>query len=643
MSHDWKEDGNVFSSTVPYQRRRRKRDQPQQSGRDESSSNEGKFGFRESKNRLRLTQDFCRDEYNRFAFLDKDGDELVDRRPQFRSLPILLEERRSGMWQAKQKKWQCEMMFNFTKKPVKAYLGRRQWRTFANRKIPFTRLGSPPSDAVLAMEHNGDYVLTLGSMDDNCEGLALRFYGIYSDAIRKRRHPCTRNSYIGNSRVNNVVRAPLLQTTPLHCGTRSHQVSTDSVADDETLDRPKHVSPSITPVELVISKDWKVGVALLYPTKCNNALQIDSQTIDNNPDNDHFASMVFFTLPRRQFSSYAIDNENGNPANIAFKCSKVPMFFNDSRRKMLWSVESIPNKDEINTYFQIPGYLLFSDEGNGFRLTWAAEKCFLVSSCLCEVSIDSRFVGGSRSSIGAKILSHQPNSSWIEDHYNEMTGEELVQDLNTDSESLSAHVSIVNECSLHLDVLLADVLSRRKGISETHPEFCYSLISVNRSGRIADVVIVFRRRKKACYVGFYVKIDLFSGMFVELDWVRSKGKRDTFSLRKWCNKLAMNRRMKDLRAGPFSVTGKHAFDCTRFCKETFTFDNDEEDDYDESYWREFVLNKNSEGKKLCQPPKLVTFSSLYPCCDIITNQAIINLEPVMSIRAKDSPIQLVYT
>lgn len=656
---------STIRSSKPYQRRRRKRNRPQPtSGRAEArdgsvSITKGKSGFSCSSNRLRLTQDFCQDDHKQFSFLDKDGDELVNGRPQFRSLPILLEERRSGVWQAKHKKWQCETLFNFTKKPIETYIGRRQWRAFAKQKIPFTRLGSPPSDAVLAMERNGDYVLTLGIMDDTCTGLALRFHGIHSAASRKRLQPSNRHRDIRSNYVNNVLRAPLLQTTPLYCGTRRlHRAPTDSVADGEILDHHRDVSPSTTPVELIISKDWKVGVALLYPTITDGPLQMDSQDINNNANNGNTASMVFFTLPRRQFSSRTINNGIRNDVNVIFKCNNVPMFRNDdSRRKMLWSVESIPNKDETSpnltrnvyhTYFRTPGYLLCNDEGNGVRLTWATEKCFLVSSCLSVVSIDSRFVSGLIGSAGVKILSHQQqNSSWTEAHYNKMTGEAIAQDLNADStsESLSAaQVSIVNESFLQLDVLLADVLSRRKGISETRPDFCFSLISVNRSGRIADFVIVFTRKNKACSLGFYVKIDLFSGMFVELDWLRSKGKKETFSLRKWCNKLAVNRRMQYLRAGPFAVTEKHALDCTRLCRETFTFDNDEEDDYDESYWREFVLDeKNSEGKKRCQAPKLVTLSSLYPSCDIITNQAIINFEPVMSIRAKDSPIQLVYT
>jgi hypothetical protein len=548
------------------------------------------------------------------------------------------------MWQAKQKKWQSEMLFNFTKKPIATY-GRRQWRAFASRKIPFTRLGSPPSDAVLAMERNGDYVLTLGNtVNDTRTGLALRFYGIHSAASMLRQQRSSRHSNVVNHYANDVLNAPLLQTTPLHFGTWLRRPSDDLVEDDVMIDQERDFSLRTTPAELIVSKDWKVGIALLYPAKNDWEINIDQ-------DNGQAFSMVLFTLPRRQCSSRAIDMGKRSDVTKVFNFSKAPVSCYDSQRKMLWTVDSIPNKNNVdpnlsaniyNTSFRAPGYLLVNDEMNGVRFTWATEKYFLESSCLCEVSVDSRFLSGSRRSVDVKILSHEKDSAWIETQCDTMTGEPIDQGADADSESDFAQVSIVNESFLHLDVLLADVLSRRKGISESHPVFYYSLISVSPSGRIADFVIVFERRKKACLLGFFVTIDLFSGMFVELDWVRSKMTKELSFIQKWCNKLAVNRRMRDLRAGPFSVTDKHSLDCTRLCIETFTFDNDEEDDYDETYWREFVRNENAQGGKKCKAPKLVTMSSLYPSCDVITNQAIINFEPVFSIRAKGSPIQLVY-
>ena len=619
-------------SSITYQRRRRKRNRSQHDvvagGNEEKASSSG-----HSLNRMQLTKNFYQDDQHRFSFLDKDGDGLADGKPQFRSLPILLEERRSGRWIHKQKRWQSEMLFNFTKKPAETYIGRRQWRPFAGRKIPFTRLGIPPSDAVLAVERNGDYILTLGNMDDTSSGLAFRFYGINSVASTRRRQKLRESQDAIESNHIGVQRAPLIQTTPLHCETKRLLGATDSAVDYEILDQRRDVSPATTPIELIVSKDWKVGVALLYPMKTDDTSQIESQGIRSS------ASMVLFTLPRRQSPHRIMETGDENDVRFIFHFCKIPKLFSDSRRKMLWLVESIPKVDKRSlSYLLTPGYLLVHDEGNGVRLTWATEKYFLSSSCKYEVSADNHFKA-SRRATDVEIVSHQQDNSWMETRCNSM-GEPIMQDQKINKESLSPQVSIANESFLHLDVLLSEVLSRRKGITEKNPDFCSSLISVNRSGRIADFVIVFTRRKNECYenLGFFTKIDLFRGDFIELDWVRSKGKKDASSLRKWCNKLAVNRRMKDLRAGPFAVTDKYALDCTRICKETFAFDNDEEDDYDESYWREYA-----EGTKGSQAPKLVTFSSLYPSCDIITNQAIINFEPVMSIRAKDSPLQIVYT
>lgn len=145
-------------------------------------------GHRTRKNRLQSSRDatltamdfHCQDD-DALSFLDKDGDVMADSKCQFMSLPFLLDRRRSGSWTRGMKKWQYEALFNFTKKPVDRTIGRRQWRPYAksSSEIKFTQLGTPPSDAVLALERKGSYVLSLGSKDEqyNCPGLALRFYG----------------------------------------------------------------------------------------------------------------------------------------------------------------------------------------------------------------------------------------------------------------------------------------------------------------------------------------------------------------------------------------------------------------------------------------------------------------------------------
>ena len=285
-----------------------------------------------------------------------------------------------------------------------------------NRRIPFTRLGSPATDAVLAMQRNADYVLTLGTMtENNVSGLALRFYGINSVASRMRRIQTRRNDDDGSG-LSNALRAPLLQTTPLQCEPLSN-----STGSDEQFDLPTEFSPSNVSVEILVSRDWKVGVALLSPPREDSALQTDSQEVHINAYNGRNASMVFFTLPRKQHSYGLFGNENRGHSNVIFDFGRVPMTCKESRRKMLWLVETIPNKDETNqnptnnvydSYFRAPGYLLFNYEGKGVRINWAAEKHFLVESCLCQVSVDYCFEGWTRSSSEVEIISDDPNSSW---------------------------------------------------------------------------------------------------------------------------------------------------------------------------------------------------------------------------------------
>jgi hypothetical protein len=167
----------------PLGRRRRKRTRPQ-SSLDLGGRGETDGGGTTSNARLRSSLDAavdiqCQDDA--LAFLDKDGDVMADSKYQFISLPVLLEQRRSGIWTRGAKKWQSEALLNFTKKPPDRTIGRRQWRPYAKSAsgVRFTQLGTPPSDAVLALERTGSYALSLGSKDEQyaCPGLALRFYG----------------------------------------------------------------------------------------------------------------------------------------------------------------------------------------------------------------------------------------------------------------------------------------------------------------------------------------------------------------------------------------------------------------------------------------------------------------------------------
>jgi hypothetical protein len=324
-----------------------------------------------------------------------------------------------------------------------------------------------------------------------------------------------------------------------------------------------------------------------------------------------------------------------------------------SSRNLLWCVNSIPSNHGLtvsnfvlaNTYFDAPGYLFLNDEGDGFRLTWATEECFLelqelgrtVASMTCPL-------GDTSISSNVGIITRQ--HTWDEVICDVVSGERIYQTIDSkgidSNDSHRRDLGVVYEAFLHVDVLLSDIIAKRKGISERHPEFVHSLISVHYGGRVADLIIAFYRKKKSYSLGVFVKVDLFNGVYQELDWVQSVEMNDASSLQRWCNKLALNRRMKQVRAGPYSVDANHSMDWTRLSSEIYKFDNDEEDDYDEAYWNDFVSGTKGEMTSKQKAPKLITQSSLYPSCDVITNRALIACQPVLSMRAKDSPIHLVY-
>lgn len=208
----------------------------------------------------------CLEDDSGLKFLDSDGDALSSGRVIRSNLPVLLEERRLGKWKL-QRDWQSKALVTFTQKPKQQEMSRRQWREFAARSIPFTHLGTPSSDAVLALERNGSYVLSLGAagttssanspsssgrgVEEPSLALALRFYGIPSPAAVNAR----KGSPFGPS-----PNTPLLQTTPL-----LYEINNDS-AEDAIFNFRRNVSPATTPVKILVSSDWRLGVAIFQPS-----------------------------------------------------------------------------------------------------------------------------------------------------------------------------------------------------------------------------------------------------------------------------------------------------------------------------------------------------------------------------------------
>ena len=116
-------------------------------------------------------------------------------------LPVFLEERRSGQLWKKNKSqiatWQRRMLLhrgnttsNSSRSNSSSMILKRTWRPYASRRIPFTRVGTPETEAVLALDRTATQMLSLGgggssfSDDDDDDdknhlALTLRLYGTY--------------------------------------------------------------------------------------------------------------------------------------------------------------------------------------------------------------------------------------------------------------------------------------------------------------------------------------------------------------------------------------------------------------------------------------------------------------------------------
>jgi hypothetical protein len=309
-------------------------------------------------------------------------------------------------------------------------------------------------------------------------------------------------------------------------------------------------------------------------------------------------------------------------------------------RNLLWRVHGIPYsspkddsssdaKRSCDAVWNLPGYLFLNDEEDGYRMTWVTDS-WNVQEAGCENKLPtSPLANGIESSTQAIVT--------VEDTWEACRSERYTGSRKYEKEK--SDIRIAFEAFLHVDVLLNEITSRRKNFSNRHPEYYYNLISVTCGGRIAELVITFILQNKPGSLGVFVRVDLFTGRFQEQEWIKSVGTHDIFSLRSWANAIALNRRMRQMRAGPYSINAKHCIDWGRLCKESY-FDMDQEDDFDPSIWKPYV---GSAQTMLTQKvPKQISFASLYPDCDLITNHAVTSKSPVSSLKSRGTPIQLVY-
>ena len=335
----------------------------------------------------------------------------------------------------------------------------------------------------------------------------------------------------------------------------------------------------------------------------------------------------------------------------SYKCSNVRMSgrLAFTMRNLLWEANLIPHGEPSSSalcskVLHLPGYLFMNDEDDGFRMTWAI---------LAEWKKEDYAFPLPASFLATKMSRQDVITKSDELAWDEVFSKRYSGQVETNSCECQC-LEIAFEAYLRVDSLLDDILSHRKEIfgcqAESVPDFYYNLISVH-DGRIISMVIVFGRQiqsssgreSPSSSVGVFLHIDIFTQSYEETSWVKHSASPGASFLRKWSNVLALSRRMKDQAVGPFCQGVERdwvdRFDWSIFYNDTNN-DYDDSQDADPNVWGEYLACiKTTKQAKL---PKRISCMSLFPNCELITNDAVRSARPVASIECRSSTIEFVY-
>ncbi|KAL7569343.1 hypothetical protein ACA910_016885 [Epithemia clementina (nom. ined.)] len=506
--------------------------------------------------------------------------------------------------------WQRDMMFQpeqtCTKHNAKTYCSNsqmtsvvttRKWRSWIEQKIPFTALETPISVAILALEANsGSYALGLtqssSSLSSNCidtaihgtstqklvsPTLALHLYGVPScnSFAQKRRfdienYRATRRK---RKRPENSLVAPKLMTIPLcfdddddHAFSWMHATNRNGSRDSNThrLQRREsswdedplehlygqHMNKC---VDLCISSDWRVGLAIVWMPRTLLSRTISHPADAPSTTTTRMASLVLFSLTT---ASKCVERISGSAStkvsddNISvLRAMHVPvstMFgMQNCGCNLFWKVPQIPINApqsvawQINQIYEFPAYLLLIDDAEGYRVVWFAESGWQMNEfpfISDEESLDTATIlDGHNASAAAKMhwrtssrpilvpISAGEPAYWKKRLSDRQSGAAFISDEEDENDSIGQEdyvskqhkdgafqIRIVQECQLLILSLLSDILERRPSLltrvtavrsrgrsSENEPssfcipDYAYEIVSTCHDGRIIKLVLGF--------------------------------------------------------------------------------------------------------------------------------------------------------
>jgi len=572
---------------------------------------------------------------------------------------------------------------------------KQTWKPNTKQSIPFSKLQTPITDAILALSRFGSYLIGVGSIPQGvnvtshpiyktCPHLILKFYGVPSPCrlkqIEDQKDNSTNSSSMTSTRV--TITSPLIHAVPLLFKNSNSQIENQNhPCPSGLLGHNEYESPAANiPIKVLLSQCESVGVAFLHhSTAAWNSSSGGSNTFSESPAHgeDVLGTIVIFAAtPTTVIGKGSSSRSTRLTTSYHLSNVRIGGWNAFTMRNLLWPTTLIPtthvntNESDSPTTFQylrqtLSAYMLFNDEDDGFRITWISisESSLENEEILCTSKPST--IRPTRNDIVTK----SEDNVWEIITSDSQTGcypntkEDEDDNVNFQSKSKDG-LRIAFELYLHIDALLSDIMSRRQASLFKNtpyqnervsfmPDFYYNLVSVSPDNLRVTVIIVFSNKEKQMHstkkvpsaLGVFVQVNLFDQSYNEIKWLQHPTlSDDAASMNQWCNSLALNWRMKECRVGVFCLDSAEVgskFDSWTCKTHEENADDDLVDDRNINLWSDYITAKKAQGAA-AKVPKDISMLSLYPHCDIITNRAVVQHIPVKRIPSRSSPIELIY-
>lgn len=463
--------------------------------------------------------------------------------------------------------------------------------------IPFSALNTPSHDAVLALDRSGSYIISLSDTIISCSQFAsfsICFYAYPSP------HRMTKSR--------------------LECNT---SLKVLSIPLTTRKDGEDSFCCSQIPVKILIAADGQIGIALF-----GKSFQVES-----DPEQSQEEVLGYMTLFIPPGPGNML-NEHGTYTRYS-NISLTKTMNSYTIRNLLWKTNIVPFRGEIkmethrltrSVKISSTAHVFFLDDEDNFLIHWIDFHSFH--------QIDDRYVMEDSDHDTSK-----PTLCYDDPCMLPWNDETLRSEDDPTLEGITKRPTVVYRAVLRMGVVLDDIIAHRQslfGKSISHFKYAYSLICLHSNGRNVDVVLSFTdprmiksgKKTKNHAFAVLVSIDIFSQTYQQIQWYHHSNCTGTKKLQKWCDEIATHKRMIDMNIGPYCISE------TKKDFHAFKIQLHEENVLDPSDWDPEIWSTDL--------PKAIAISSMYPNCDVVTNDAILKNAPVAEIKARDFPIHILY-